>query len=331
MKLSIIIPIYNAEKYVAHCIDSVLAQSYDDFELLLVDDGSTDGSGLICDNYALKDARIKVYHKSNQGPSATRNFAIKRANGSYIGFIDADDLIHPQMYQILINTIEKDDADVVFCNFIYKSFLGSYETITKHDFPSSKILDSLLLIERYYAGSMTGVSSVCNKVYKKFFLDDNNLWFDESLVRAEDYWFNFFLFLEKPRIVAIDDALYYYMQYPSGNVMKTYRETQFGLFIKNLDKLKWYNENCFNEKFNYKRINRDLLVNTSELIHQMFGSGGGFSNFKKITSNEKLKEAFKNKNPISKHLNIFYTISFKCSFIGYMCFKCWYIIAKIRG
>lgn len=97
--ISIIIPIYNSERYLARCLDSVLNQTYQFTELILIDDGSLDKSGEICDQYALIDSRIKVYHNSNQGASASRNFGLSMANGDYVSFIDSDDWIQPTFYE----------------------------------------------------------------------------------------------------------------------------------------------------------------------------------------------------------------------------------------
>lgn len=111
-KISIIVPIYNCEKYLKKCIESILNQSYNNLEIILVDDGSTDNSGEICDGYAEKDTRIKVIHKENGGPSAARNLGLDIASGDYISFVDSDDFIHPQMYEALTYSIEKENADM---------------------------------------------------------------------------------------------------------------------------------------------------------------------------------------------------------------------------
>ena len=107
-KLSIIVPIYNVAPYLISCIDSILCQTFKDYELILVDDGSTDGSEKICDLYSQKDNRIRVIHQRNKGLSGARNTGIEMAIGKYIAFVDSDDYIHPLMYQTLISAIEKN-------------------------------------------------------------------------------------------------------------------------------------------------------------------------------------------------------------------------------
>ena len=114
MKVSVIIPVYNVEKTLPRCIDSVIGQSLKDIEIILVDDGSPDKSPEICDEYRCKDSRIKVFHKPNEGLGYTRNYGIERAQGEYVAFVDSDDYIASDMLDKLYNTAIKEDADVVY-------------------------------------------------------------------------------------------------------------------------------------------------------------------------------------------------------------------------
>jgi len=110
--ISVIIPVYNIMDYLPRCVDSVLAQTYPGLEIVLVDDGSTDGTGKLCDRLAQKDERIRVFHKENGGSSSARNYGIKEARGEYIGFVDSDDYIDPKMYELLLGAIKKYDTNV---------------------------------------------------------------------------------------------------------------------------------------------------------------------------------------------------------------------------
>jgi len=110
--ISVIIPVYNVASYLPACLDSVLAQTYRDIEILVVDDGSTDGSGDVCDDYACKDARVTVIHQENGGPSAARNTGLGIAKGEYIAFIDSDDVVHEQYLDVLVTELEKHNADI---------------------------------------------------------------------------------------------------------------------------------------------------------------------------------------------------------------------------
>ena len=109
--ISIIIPIYNVEKYLPVCLDSILAQTYKNLEIILVDDGSPDGSGTICDEYASRDSRFVVVHQKNGGVSVARNTGLDHATGDYIGIVDPDDWIEPNMYEVMMNNIIKEDFD----------------------------------------------------------------------------------------------------------------------------------------------------------------------------------------------------------------------------
>ena len=115
--ISVIVPVYNVKEYLEKCILSILSQTYTELEILLIDDGSTDGSGDVCERYAKKDDRIRVYHTENHGLSAARNYGLDRAQGQYIGFVDSDDWIEPDMYERLLKIAKKTGADIVTCNF----------------------------------------------------------------------------------------------------------------------------------------------------------------------------------------------------------------------
>lgn len=115
--ISVVVPVYNVRKYVGQCLESVIGQNLRELEILVVDDGSTDGSGTICDEYARKDRRIRVYHTENRGLSAARNYGIEQATGEYIAFLDSDDWIEPDMYEILLDLTMQTNADIVTCRF----------------------------------------------------------------------------------------------------------------------------------------------------------------------------------------------------------------------
>lgn len=172
MSLSIIIPVYNCEKYLEECLQSVCA-SKKDFEVVLVDDGSMDGSATICDNFALSDGRIKVFHKKNGGVSSARNYGIKRSSGDYIMFVDADDVLCDDWDKVFDYIV--DDDVVYFCS-------------REIDDKPTKV--ALL---RYITGMNEKhiyLSGPVSKLYKRNFLEKNSLYFDEKLINGEDMLFN---------------------------------------------------------------------------------------------------------------------------------------------
>lgn len=114
-KISIIVPVYNVERYIERCVESICQQTYTNTEIILVDDGSTDSSGKICDEIAVKDPRIRVIHQQNSGLSAARNAGLAVAKGEYIAFVDSDDYIAQEMYSVMIENMEKYDLDIIGC------------------------------------------------------------------------------------------------------------------------------------------------------------------------------------------------------------------------
>lgn len=233
MKLSIIIPIYNCEKYLKRCLDSILAQTMQDYEILMINDGSTDNSGLIASEYSKMDERFILYNSVNKGPGHARNIGIKHAKGTYISFIDSDDTIEPSMYQNIFEKTKKDQLDVII--FGYSIISSSGQKIkAKIDIPSQIILYEKdirqEILYKYYKGNTNGIGSLWNKIYRLQFLIDYNLFIDETRKRAEDYWYNMYVFLNCKKALFINECYYNYYQ-NSSSIMHTFREEDFDNYI----------------------------------------------------------------------------------------------------
>ena len=177
-KISVIIPVYNTEKYLHRCINSILTQTYTDFELLLIDDGSTDSSGTICDEYAAKDARVRVFHKENGGVSSARNLGLDNAQGEWITFVDSDDYIEENFLKSFDGNL---DADLVLGNMIEKGPLGNLlrNIPSGYHYPLKKALE----------GNLTKLAfqSPWGKMFRGSLI--KKLRFDESMVTGEDHCF----------------------------------------------------------------------------------------------------------------------------------------------
>ncbi|WP_206425633.1 glycosyltransferase family 2 protein [Romboutsia sp. Marseille-P6047] len=193
-KVSVIIPIYNVEKYLNRCIDSVINQSLKDIEIILVNDGSPDNCPKICDEYANKDSRIKVIHKSNGGLSSARNAGMKIATGDYIGFVDSDDYIEINMYEQMYKVAYENNVDFVMSDY-YKVYNDSKKEVTL-DIDSSlylkediynKIYPSLIMKENIDYGPLL---AVWHCLYKTSFIKENDLYFDEQVKYSEDNLFS---------------------------------------------------------------------------------------------------------------------------------------------
>ncbi len=180
-ELSIIVPVYKVEQYLPRCVDSILAQTFTDFELILIDDGSPDGSGTICDKYAAQDSRIIVIHQNNQGASAARNAGIDIAVGKYISFLDSDDTFSTDMFNRLIAVQKEKKVDVVICGYNHCREDGSVITGSHVDegfYSQEQMIDAIYTIPN-------PIESVC---WNKLFLKSKiaNARFQTGIKRAED-------------------------------------------------------------------------------------------------------------------------------------------------
>ena len=186
-KVSIIVPIYKAEQFINKCIDSILSQTYNDFELILVDDGSPDNSGTICDEYVRKDTRIKVFHKSNGGVSSARNFGIEKACGDWITFVDSDDWIDDDT---LLNSVNAISQGVDMVIFGIKVFIGQPPKLVNQNLQYiGHVSDFRKQMEE--ADRKGWLQGPVNKLFLRSILIKNNLRFDETMSYGEDTKFSF--------------------------------------------------------------------------------------------------------------------------------------------
>lgn len=197
--ISIIVPVYNVEPYLRECLDSIINQTYKNLEIIVVDDGSTDNSGKICDEYALKDRRVKVIHQENMDLSCARNVWLKVATWDYIWYVDSDDYLEHDMYEILHNLITKNDADLIICNW-YK-WLRNGWWVKNEKFPKKECLTTDEAIESFYWAMY-----VRNKLYKRELVDG----YDFVETYAQDVLYNFSLFKRAKKIICVDECKYYY-------------------------------------------------------------------------------------------------------------------------
>ena len=203
--VSVIIPAYNIEDYIGRCLDSIILQTYKNLEIIVVDDGSRDHTGEILDNYAKKDRRIKVIHKENGGVSSARNKGIEAAEGDYIGFIDGDDFIEPEMYKILLDLLEEENADIAHCGYqmVFPDRVDYY-----HNTGKKKIQTTEEGLKDLLSGEMIEPGLV-NKLYKKELIKNCRL--DETVKINEDLLMNYQLFKLSQKSVYYDITPYSYM------------------------------------------------------------------------------------------------------------------------
>lgn len=201
-KISVLVPVYNTEKYIKKCIDSIKSQTITDWELILVDDGSTDDSGKICDEYAKQDEKITVYHKKNEGISATREFAVQHANGTYIQFVDSDDWIDADMLERMYEAAQAKNLDIVGCNFIQE--FGDYEI------PTTSIYNSKEDFLRSVIGNYWGV--LWKLMIRKELFTRYNIHFPNGIDGGEDYFVVVSLLLKSKKVSFVDFYPYHYVR-----------------------------------------------------------------------------------------------------------------------
>lgn len=202
-ELSIIVPVYNVEKYLIKCIDSILQQTFTDFELILVNDGSTDNCGAICEEYSGKDSRVRVIHQKNHGVSAARNAALVIAQGTYVGFVDGDDWIEPDMFHKMYQAALKEKTDVVICGANYYENNGDF---IRSDLVKEKRYDQKQLIKNLY-GTPNPLGGTCwNKLFRRSKIGE--IRFRENLTMAEDWVYLFECFKRCDSGIQLPVALY---------------------------------------------------------------------------------------------------------------------------
>lgn len=231
--LSVVIPVYNAERFIEAAVESVMAQDYDNFEIILVDDGSTDNSVAICDALAAKYNRIRVLHKANGGVSSARNAGIDAALGDYITFVDADDKIGDNMFADMMTECTSKNADKVFCGHD-EVFQDGHHVAHIASLPARKLLNRRDIIDKLLLAGCQGdsyMNSVCVGVYRVGVLHKHNLRFEDRPM-GEDWLFNMKYCNVIEWAVYIDEPYYKYMRNDESAVSR-YQPRQFDLWLEN--------------------------------------------------------------------------------------------------
>lgn len=205
-KISIIIPVYQAENYLSRCLESLLTQTFSDFEVILVDDGSSDKSRMICDEYALKDSRMRVFHKENEGVSNARQYGLKQAKGEYTIHVDPDDWVSSEMLFELYQIAVEENADMVICDLIKK-----YRNKTKYIIQKPSRLDHISILKEIITGKLHG--SLCNKLIRKACYDRFTIKFPSNMNVWEDSYVCCNLLKNDIKISYLPKAYYFYDQY----------------------------------------------------------------------------------------------------------------------
>lgn len=297
-KITIIVPVYNTEQYLSKSLDSIVNQTYSNLEIIVIDDGSTDNSGIICDEYSKKDSRIKVIHQQNKGLSAVRNVGINASEGEYITFVDSDDIVSSEFIKLLYTTLKKYDTDISMCGYkrIYEhSLISENETYTDGVFTTEQALRNIIS-DKGFCGF------TWNKLYTSKLLKNNeNIRFDSNISNIEDLVFNVQIFDKVDNISYTTRILYgYYMR--QNSLAKTINEKT----IKSL---------CAREIIDQIYDNRNIPDARSWHVYTI-ANILSFGNCKAVSNNFKLlkkmlfdnKKYFISKIHSKKEKIIFYTI-----------------------
>lgn len=287
MLISIICPVYNAEAYLNKCIDSIISQTYINWELILVDDGSSDNSGDICESYANSDTRIRVIHKKNEGVSAARQTGLDAANGEYVIHVDPDDWAEPRMLEDLYAKAKEDDFDMVICDF-YRDDDMIATRVGQQPF---SLEPSAVLKELF--GHLHG--SCWNKLVKKDCFIKYNVRFPANVNYCEDVCVNVQLLLHDIKIAYLPEAYYHYVQLPSSITNNFSRKT--------LDTCKKY----IDFLTNYLAENSSELMYSKEMVKKNAVDAA-------ILSNEEIQNLYpeiRNSNSTKIYDRIGYYLAFR--------------------
>ena len=262
MKYSVIVPIYNVEEYLERCIKSILRQTIDDYEVLLVNDGSLDGSANVCKQY-LNNDKIRYFEKENGGLGDARNYGIDRANGEYLVFIDSDDYVEENLLECIDNAIEKYDSDVVIFDYMLVNMQDELLYVEKQFLDPNKVMNIKTNSELLLIGP-----SACNKVFKKRLFIENNIrfpirvWYEDLRTTAK-------ILACADKIVYIDKGLYHYFVRP-GSIMNNNNIERNLEIIDALKDLKQYFDRYFpgmySEELEFLAISNVLVNATGRVV-----------------------------------------------------------------
>ena len=233
--LSVIVPVYNVEKYLPTCLDSILKQTGFELEIILVDDGSTDTSSKICDEYSKRDSRIRILHESNRGVSVARNTGVSCATGEYVAFVDSDDELVPDAYQTCASYIEENlDVDCLIYGYYVIKYQKSYSITsktgiyTRSDF--GEVYTELLLSFL--------INSPCNKIYRREVISSSGAYFPKDMALGEDLIYNNRYLQNCQQVAVLDKVLYNYYHRNNGSLTTRYHADLFSVYCMHFEDIK---------------------------------------------------------------------------------------------
>lgn len=323
--LSIIVPVYNADKYIEECIQSILSQTYENFELLLIDDGSTDQSLKICNKFKRIDKRVKVFQKPNGGVSSARNLGLEKSKGDLISFCDADDIIDRKAYEILLDNFKKNNVDRIVGGYKYL-YPDGHCLCCKERLDDGIYFKDNLLPKMIDDGTLSGFlfSGVNNSIFKKNIISNNKIKFNENIKYNEDSLFSFEYLLNSNSIYSLQSVpLYFYRQHDLSATKKSYVKDKYVNLHIELERL------CKNKtEINYEeQIKRRMVTESFWEILDICKELNGKKAIKEIKKIMKKNNTYENiKLLYPKKMNkykrfFYYLIKYNCHFMLYLSIK----------
>lgn len=313
--ISVIIPIYNTEKYLEDCIKSVVNQSYENLDIILVNDGSTDKSKEICEKYAEKDSRIRLINQSNMGAAMAKNAGLNNIKGDLFMILDSDDLLQKNNIEILYDCMQKEKSDIIEACYttIYKEFknIDIHQNSKKENFNTENALKELIISRKFH-------QTPWNKLYKTELLKD--IRFPKDKYIDDEYW-TYKLFANAKRITWINEVLYYYRQHEESTMGRMYS-------IKRLDAV-----DALYDRYKFMKKN---FPNLSDLSCKVFLNNCIYNfqklcMFNEIDSNQKFREDLLKKIRETIKREKINGLNIKEKLLFYFFCKCPYIVSKIRN
>lgn len=316
--ITVIIPVYNAEKYIAECLESLINQTYKNLEIIVINDGSKDNSGTICDQYKEKDSRIQVIHKENGGVSLARNSGLEIAKGKYIAFVDGDDYLDKEYFEKMLKILKEKQVDIVLCGF-NRVYDNNIEKVTKGKsliMNKEEFLTDILNVQG-------GAGIVHSKLWKKEVIQGTN--FDKNIKIGEDSYFCIQAVKNVNNVYVLDEALYNY-RFNNESAVRKYKKDFPDLCLTSMKIAKKYIEKEYNnnkniiKKFNNYIAYHILLI----IVNYCFNNEnklnwiGQIKCLKEVCKVPEYKEAIKYSNydglSLTRKITLF-TIKYKLYFI----------------
>lgn len=322
MLISVVLPTYNVKEYITQCVHSLIHQTYREIEILIVDDGSTDGTGALCDKLAMEDSRIRVFHKENGGTHTARNMGIREAKGEYIMFLDPDDWLDENTFQELVFRIKQDDLDVIRFGYVREfpthsarkenTFLP--ETLCQGEDCRRICRQTLGLVgqELAHPENMNFLASACFSLYRKSIIDDNGLelYNIREIATFSDGLFNIRFLQKANRFLYVDIPFYHYRKFAAGAATSNYRESFLQRQLILFDMLREISQEengDFTEAYNNR-----VIFSTMEICLNALKSHKGFrqkyAEVKAVLKSPVHRAAYKNMNlrPMPLKWKIYY-------------------------